>query len=476
MFSHDESKSQTRTQYELACLEDLVPEDHLLRDIDRYIDFSFIQDKVRPYYSETTGRPAIPAVRLYKMMLIGYLFGIRSERQLERDITVNVAYRWFLGLGLHDKVPDHSTISYNRKHRFRDTSVFQDLFDEVVQLAVDQRFVGGRVLATDSTHIRASANKNKYNTVWVEESPREYLEELEAAVNEKREQHGKPSLQPNPEKKTKKPVKKSNTDPDSGYLRRKGKPEGFHYLDHRTVDHKYNIITDVHVTPGNVNDSTVYLERLQRQIDKFGFGKTLEAILLDSGYYTPHICKSTIEMNVMPVIAEKNASEKADMLNKKDFIYDAEQDCYLCPSGTKLTYTTTNRAGYDEYRSDADICRDCPMLTRCTSNKMHVRTIQRHIWESYKEKVSLIKQSDEGKTVYGLRSQTIERSFAEAKELHGLRNSRLRGIEGIREQVLMSATAQNLKRIAKLLKRKCGVNFDLRPKFVPQFFRLCNAA
>src|SRR5690606_2616233 len=109
----------------------------------------------------------------------------------EKEIIVNNAYRWFLGLGLYDSVPDHSTISYNRKHRFRDTSVFQDIFDEVVQLAIDERFVGGRVLVTDATHIQASANKNKYKTVLVEESPQEYLKELEAAVNEKREQNGK---------------------------------------------------------------------------------------------------------------------------------------------------------------------------------------------------------------------------------------------------------------------------------------------
>ena len=142
-------------------IEDLVPQNHLLRKVDKNVDFSFIGEKVRPYYSEDTSRPTDP-IMLFKMMFIGYFYGIRSERQLEREIQTNVAYRWFLGLKLNDPVPHHSTISWNRRTRFKDTNIFQELFDEVVYLAINYKMVGGRVLFSDSFHLKANANKNKF--------------------------------------------------------------------------------------------------------------------------------------------------------------------------------------------------------------------------------------------------------------------------------------------------------------------------
>src|SRR5690606_24722545 len=155
----------------------------------------------------------------------------------------NVAYRWFLGLGLMDSVPDHSTISWNRRVRFKGTTVFQDIFEKVVRLAIEHRMVGGRLLVTDSTHIQANANKHKFEKQVITETPQEYLQELEKAVKEDREKHGKKPLPQTGETTVNKTAKISTTDPESGYLKRNGKPEGFAYLDHRTVDHKYNIIT-----------------------------------------------------------------------------------------------------------------------------------------------------------------------------------------------------------------------------------------
>lgn len=185
------SNKEKQTSYELVCIEELVPQDHLLRKIDRYIDFSFITEKVRPFYCENNGRPSIDPVVLFKMMFIGYLFGIRSERQLEKEIQTNIAYRWFLGLNLGDKVPDHTTISWNRRTRFADTTVFQDIFDEVVLLAINHRMVSGRVLMTDSTHLKANANKKKYTKEMVEVSTRAYEEELNQAIEEERKEKGK---------------------------------------------------------------------------------------------------------------------------------------------------------------------------------------------------------------------------------------------------------------------------------------------
>lgn len=442
---------EDRNQIELVSIDMLVPQDHLLRIIDEHVDFSFITEMTRPYYHETLGRPPIHPIRLFKMMLIGYLFGIPSERQLEQEIKTNVAYRWFLGLNLTDAVPDHSTISHNRNVRFKGSTIFQDIFDEVVRLAMSHNMVGKRVLMTDSTHIQANANKNRSAMHVVKEKPHEYVKELETAINEDRKRHGKKPLPPQENQVIEKSLRVSTTDPESGFMKRKGKPEGFFYLDHRTVDHKFNIITDVYVTPGNINDSTVYIERLQRQIDTFGFHDTLEAIALDSGYMTPYICKKTCEMDIFPAIAKRTAPVAEGTIPKEEFIYDQKQDVYFCPKGIPLTYRTTNRNGYKEYRSDPSICSQCPLLEECTSNQKHQRKIQRHVWEAFKERVEHIYQSSAGRSLYKLRSRTIERSFADAKELHGLRRSRLRGRANVQEQALMTAISQNIKMIARRL-------------------------
>ncbi|MGF6948597.1 transposase [Neobacillus sp. B4I6] len=136
----------------------MVPDNHLLRLIDKYIDLSFLLEKVRPYYSDDNGRPSDPTI-LFKMMFIGYIYGIRSERQLQREIEMNVAYRWFLGLKFKDPVPHDSTISWNRQHRFKGTDIFQEIFDEIVLQAMNHKMEGGRVLFSDSTHLKANANK-----------------------------------------------------------------------------------------------------------------------------------------------------------------------------------------------------------------------------------------------------------------------------------------------------------------------------
>ncbi|MBP1934293.1 transposase [Ammoniphilus resinae] len=454
MLNRTNSTQSKTSQLELVDIELLVPEKHLLRLINEHVDFSFIKEKVRPFYSETKGRPSLDPVVLFKMMLIGYLYGIRSERQLEQEIIPNAAYRWFLGLSFADPVPDHSTISWNRNNRFKGTTVFEEIFDEVVHLAIHHHMVAGRLLISDSTHIQANANKNAYTMQVVKDQPHEYLQELEKAVNEDREAHEKKPLPPAGEEPTEKKLKKSTTDPECGFMKRKGKPEGFFYLDHRTVDHKFNIITDVFVTPGNVNDATVYLERLKSQIERFGFAGTLESVALDSGYMTPHICKGTLDMNLFPVIAERNAADTEGKFSKSQFTYDEEHDAYACPAGQTLPYATTNRQGYKEYRSDSDVCKECPFLKQCTSSANKQRTIQRHVWETYKEKVVQNRKSEVGNAIYQLRCQTIERSFADAKTLHGLRRCRFRGKEKTQEQALMTAVAQNLKKIARHLAKQ----------------------
>ena len=179
-----------QTELEMVSLESLVPQDHLLRKIEAVIDFSFIHDRVAGLYCPDNGRPALDPTLMFKALFIGYLFGVRSERQLVREIEVNVAYRWFLRLKLTDPVFDASTLSQNRRRRFNDTSVAQDIFDHIVEQAIGHGLVDGTVLYTDSTHLKANANKGKYDLAVVAKSRSDYWDALDAAIEGGRVAHG----------------------------------------------------------------------------------------------------------------------------------------------------------------------------------------------------------------------------------------------------------------------------------------------
>ena len=346
---------------EFVCIEELVPQDHLLRKIERAIDFDFIRDKVKELYCADNGRPAVDPVVLFKMLFLGYLYGVRSERQLVREIQVNVAYRWFIGYGLTDKIPDASTFSQNRRRRFTESTVYQEIFDEIVLQAMRRKWINGRILYTDSTHLKASANKHKFKKKHVEASTRSYLAELEAAIETDRKEHGKKPLKAKDQPPEVKEIKESTTDPDSGYMVREGKPKGFFSLDHRTTCGRHNLITDTHITPASVHDSIPYLERLDHQRQRFGF--ETEAVGLDAGYMSAAICKGLEERAIYGVIGYRRPNHIKGRLPKRAYLYDRSKDVYRCPGGQELTYRTTNRDGYREYRSEPTLCRACPYLS-----------------------------------------------------------------------------------------------------------------
>jgi transposase len=438
-------------ELEMVTMEELVPKDHLLRKIDKYIDFSFIHDMVCHLYCENNGRPAIDPTRLFKMLFIGYLFGIRSERQLVREIEVNVAYRWFLGMSLTDKVIDASTFSQNRRRRFADSDIEQQIFDEIVEQAIGHDLVGGKALFTDSTHLKANANKRRHTVHEVEQTPMAYLEELEAAIAADRKAHGKKPLKsaagPTPSKAT----KRSDTDPDAGYMVRDQKPEGFFYLDNRSVDGKHGIITDTHVTPGNINDSRPYLERLDRQCGRFKLKPLVAG--LDAGYNTAAVCHGLVERGIAGVVGYKRPHSPKGHLKRREFKYEPDKDLYRCPQGHELHYSTTNRNGYREYKSIPKICKSCPLLDRCTKSRNHQKVVIRHVWEDDRERINQNRLTDWGKRVYERRRETVERSFADAKQLHGHRYARFRGLRRVQGQCLLAAACQNMKKIALLRAR-----------------------
>jgi transposase len=431
---------------EIVTLEELVPADHLLRKVARAVDFGFIRDRVAHLYCADNGRPALDPGVLFKILLIGYLFGVRSERQLMREIAVNVAYRWFLDLRLTDPVPDASTLSQNRRRRFAESTVYQEIFDQIVVQAIGLGLVDGTVLYSDSTHLKANANKNKYDVAAVAKSRADYLDALDRAIENDRAGHGKGPLKEKPHEPPVKETKISRTDPESGYMVRDGKPKGFFYLDHRTVDGRCAIITDTHVTPASLHDSIPYLGRLDRQRERFGFD--VAAVGLDAGYYTAGIAHGLEERGIAGVIGYSRPTHRPGFLRKHDFVYEREVDAYRCPEGQLLPYRTTNREGYRQYHSDPARCRSCPLLASCTTSANATKIVTRHLWQEAKEKIDFNGLTPWGKRVYQRRKETVERSFADAKQLHGHRYARFRGLRRMAEQCLLAAAAQNIKKIA----------------------------
>lgn len=230
---------------------------------------------------------------------------------------------------------------------------------------------------------------------------------------------------------------------------RDNKPKGFFYLDHRTVDSKFNIITDVFVTPGNVNDVDPYIERLDRQIERFGF--KVKYVGLDAGYFTNVLCKKIEERNIKAAIAFRLGPHSKGKYTKSKFQYVPELDIYVCPMHNPLYYKTTDRNGYKSYVCNPKDCQNCPHRQDCLTDKQDRRTIRRHVWEEYKDRIIKFLRTNKGKKIYKRRKETIERSFADSKELHGLRYCRMRGKEKVSEQCLLTAAVQNMKKIAMVL-------------------------
>ena len=246
----------------MVTIEDLVPQEHLLRKLETVLDLSFVYEETSHLYSRKFGRPPIHPVVLVKYLLVGYLFGIPSERQIERRIQTDVALRWYLGLDLFDAVPDHSTISQLRRRKPTFREVFRRLFEQVVHQCIERGLASGRVVGTDSTHVKANASRASEYLVEMPEEPGAYWERLDAY-----EEEGLQELERRTGKrraKRTKQIKKdsrrthkrvSRTDPEAGHMKRPGKPEGQFYLAHQTVDCDHGVILGVTVTPGDVHDS-----------------------------------------------------------------------------------------------------------------------------------------------------------------------------------------------------------------------------
>lgn len=292
--------------------------------------------------------------------------------------------RWFLGLDLDDRVPDHSTISQNRRRRFHGENLFRRLFEHILRLCMGKGLVDGKVILTDSTHVKASASFKANRKVLAERETTDYMERLdryEALEREPLEASG--AIQPQRAGRVNKKVKKAEktvnvTDPDAGMLRRPGKPEGMHYLDHQSVDAAHGIVVDVAVTPGNANDSEPYLKRIEYMREHLGLD--IQTSGADSAYGTSMIYRAMEDMGIQLHTPGSigGATYKVEF-RREDFRYEQEKDCFVCPAGKELTLRSLERENHNIcriYRADRKECRICPMLSRCVSDSCQSRSIR----------------------------------------------------------------------------------------------------
>ena len=461
-------KKESRGQVQMLSIEDLVPQNHILRDIDSAINLDFIYADVEDLYCLDNGRPSLDPVILFKIVFIQYLFGIRSMRQTIKEIEVNMAYRWYLGYDMTEKVPHFTTFGKNYERRFADSDIFEKIFERILLEAVQCGFVDASEAFFDATHIKASANKKKSVSEAVKIQAKHYHAELMEEINRDRQAHGKKPLKDNDDNDSPpaaKTITASTTDPESGLFHKGEHEKMFAYTTHVACN-KHCFILGCDVSPGNVHDSVMFDGLFRNVLAKF---PEIETLALDSAYKTPWIMKQIFDSGRKAATPYRAPMTKNGFFKKYEYVYDEYYDCILCPENQVLRYSTTNRDGYREYKSDPKICQHCPSRHNCTESKNFQKVVTRHVWADYMELAEDVRLSDEGKEVYGRRKETIERVFADAKVKHGLRYTQYRGLEKVRIQALLIFMCMNLKKLAKWKR----INGFLSPlsHYLSDFFR-----
>lgn len=461
MLTKDTDKS--REQVHFFCMDDLVPKDHLLRDIERAIDFSFIYELVSDKYSEHQGRPSLDPVTLIKIPLIQYLYGIKSMRQTIKDIEVNMAYRWFLGLDVYDAVPHFSTFGKNYTRRFKETNLFEQIFEKILEECFRCELVETSTLFVDATHIKARANKHKAIKKMVRKEAAFYEAALQKEINKDREEKGKKPFDDDDDDSEADAVEEKETtmstsDPESG-LFHKGEHKIVYAYSAQTVCDAHGWILGYTVHPGNEHDSRTFHE-LYQKIKSYA----PERLVADAGYKTAPIARMLIEDNITPVFPYTRPQTKTGFFRKYEYVYDEYYDCYICPNNQLLNYSTTTREGKREYKSNRLICSACPHLDRCTNSKNNVKVLHRHLWQHYLDQCEDIRHTRGMAALYQKRKETIERIFGSAKENHGMRYTHYVGKARMEMKVGLTYACQNLKKLAKI-KKKRGLLKPLKRAF-----------
>jgi transposase len=463
---------------EIVDTESLVPSEHLLRKIDRAVNWERLYDMVEELYCEDNGRPGIDPIVLFKMVLIQHLYGLSSLRRTAEEVRLNVAYRWFLGYTLNDETPHFSTISYNFRHRFTNETI-EKIFAWILEEAAGAGCLSPEAVFIDGTHIKASANIHNKIKMAVPTAAVRYHEELMAEINADREVHGKAPFDdddkepPKPTKKRDNTSKKklarrkktakerevtcSTTDPDSGLFHKGEHKRCFAYEAHTACD-KHGFVLETVVTAGNVHDSVAFDDVYDRLTEAF---PEVETVVADSAYKTPHICKKVFDDGRVLSTAYKRPQTKKGGHEWWKYVYDEYNDIIICPEYQTLHYATTNREGYREYKSRSNICEKCPTRHLCTDSKSFEKTVTRHVWQDYVELAEDARYTPKYQELYARRKETIERVFADAKEKHAMRYTHYRGLTQVTNWVKLKFASMNLKKLANWKWRTSFYHFIL---------------
>jgi transposase len=433
-------------------LDEQIPQDHLLRQIDQFLELGELRQHLSTFYSHT-GRPSVDPELMMRMLIVGYCFGIRSERRLCEEVHLNLAYRWFCRLGLEERVPDHSTFSKNRHGRFRDSGALRKLFETVLRGCMRAGLVGGEGFATDASIIKADAQKQRgvpgdAAIDWgapeeMSRPVREYLAALEH------------SYQPQ-----KPPKAVSLTDPAATWTAAGG-PAIFAYSANYLIDLKANIIVDVEASSVNKVTEVAATRAMMERVEAC-FELKPERLVADTNYGTADMLGWLVEdKHITPHIPVWDKSDgKAELFGRSDFLWDANDDCYYCPQGKPLRARSRNfknqrsvvtKANTIIYRASQRNCQSCRLKAQCCPNTP-ARKIHRSIHEDARDVARALAHTQAYARSRNERKK-VEMLFAHLKRILKLDRLRLRGPSGANDEFLLAATAQNLRRAAKLLGR-----------------------
>lgn len=462
------NKKDNNYQYEMVNINELIPENHILRIIENEFDFTFIYEYVEKLYSKH-GRPSIDPVVLFKAHFLKAYYGISSLRRTYEEIKYNNLYRWFLGYNLTEKTPNFSTYSQNyiRKFSKLEEDLLETFFYKVLRLLDEKGVLDLSEIFIDSTHTKANANKKKVTKELVNIIASEYKEELDIEIKKvKSEFSNKDDENSDIEYLTdercnaeikqekveeQKEILKSIIDPEAGILYKDEKEKMVAY-NTSTICDKRNYIVSYDINPSNMHDSKAFYPTYKKFKDLFGTERT-NYIAGDAAYITTHICKTVIEDEIKLCLPYKRPMTKKDYFKKYEYVYDELNDIYICPNNCDLIPTTVNKDGYILYKAHHKDCSMCPFKDQCT--KIKAKVVTRHIWEKYKEIVMNEYRHDlDVQAVYKTRAQHIERVFADGKQKHGLRYTLFKGKRKVGSEIGLIFACMNLKKFATHLRNK----------------------
>jgi transposase len=442
-------------------LDKVVPPDHLVRQIDRVLDLSWVHKELAPYYSHT-GRPSIDPVLMIRMLLVGYVFALRSERRLCSEVQVNLAYRWFCKLSVEDRIPDHSVFCRARHERFRESDVLRRIFEGVVAMCIAAGLVGGEAFSVDASLIKADVDKKKrvpgdqLNT-WpkadeASRAVREYLTALDAARSNDEAGDGGGDDSSSGSRRSRPAKEVSLTDPQATWVARPGADPFFAYDANYLIDNKAGIIVDAEGTRANriveIAVTQTMMDRVRRR-----FNLQPQRLAGDTAYGAVRLLKWLVDRQITPHIPVWDKSTRSDgTFSRADFDFDQSRNIYICPNGKLLHTTGTVIDGSTfRYRASKRDCDLCAFKMQCCPHAS-ARLIPRDLHEDVRDVVRALAKTEAFEQSRRERKK-VEMRFAHMKRIFRLDRLRLRGLSGAKDEVLLTATAQNLRRLIKLLGR-----------------------